>query len=212
MSKAKTAFLSLGIICLLLCVSHLIHFLSPLLRLSDSVGGSGLSGIPEDGDDIDTPEEFFLLALSFENYDWDNYDKDDFPEWLYMPETEEVNNESDAIIFGAYAWENYDPEDFPAFLVMPEELPDDFDETDGDWVFEYIDEDFIVELSAYAESFEEGEEEGSEEDMIMQLLFGGSGSTGVSEPIINVYELVYALICFIVAIAFYWISRSVGGA
>jgi hypothetical protein len=192
MQKSKAMSISVAIVFMLLGLSHLIHFLSPALNYTDLTTGSSV--IPDDSTEIDTPEEFMIMALYLEEYDWDNYNDEDFPEWMYMPTAESVeNNETELIPFGAYNWSEYDKNDFPSFLDMPDNASE-IDTTSSDWVLEYVDAELKAELLEYAATYENAE---SETEMIL--------------PLIDFYEMVYALIFFIVGAIFYMISRIAGG-
>jgi hypothetical protein len=192
MKKNKFVILSGAIICLLLFCSHLVRFLGPALRYTDAT--NGVSVIPEDPDELDTAEEFMAMALYLQGYNFSEYSEDDFPEWLMMPTAAAVeNNESLLVPFGAYNWSNYNPDDFPSFLDMPEN-DTDIDESNPEWILEYLDEEIKAELIEYAATYEDS---GDESSLIL--------------PLIDFYELVYGLIFFVVALIFYWITRSIGG-
>lgn len=189
-SKTNIFFNLFGIVCLLLSVNHAVHFVSPLIRISQT------PELPTDGNDI-TPLQFIDIAQYYQSYDWTEYDKDDFEDWLYMPETypaslNQSENEGIPPFFG-YDWDHYDPTDFPNWLDMPGSLPADFDADNAtyieDFIFENMDEDFKAELESTFNA---------EENPI----------TMVISPFIFIYEMIWGLIFFAVAIILLIIGRS----
>lgn len=211
MSKAKPFFAIMSIVAILLAVSHVIHFVGPLIQMSDEEGN-----IPQDtGDDL-TTYEFLELAQFFENYDWANYNPDDFPAWIYMPdalnETEFVNDDwnisqSGVPPFYGYDWDTYDPTDFPNWLIMPETLPTDFNRTSPTYVEEFV---FDHIDPSYYEAMEDAMSDLAGIDSPEDALSGDNFDLGSAiGSIISVWELIYAILNIGAALIFFIISRSV---
>lgn len=203
MSKARLFFAMFSIIAVLLCVNHVLHFVSPLIRMSDESGD-----LTDDGDDL-TTWEFLEMAAFFENYNWSDYNSEDFPDWLYMPDSLEGFNDSDGAIpiFYGYNWTNYDPEDFPNWLIMPSKLPSDFNSSDPEYVsqfiFEHIDPEFISQM-------EDGMSDLADVEDPSDVLTGDNFDLGsIVGSIISVWELVYGVIWFGIALVLFILSRSV---
>ena len=194
MSKTRTFLTLFSIISILLSVSHIVHFASPLLEMTAD------PDIPESGDDM-TAMEFLKMAQFFDEYDWEEYDSEDFPDWLYMPSEypSELNASEDALSpWAAYDWDSYDPNDFPNWMNAPAELPVDFDEDDeDDFIITYMDEDYmneVLELMGSETDTESGEISAEQTDI-----------TSFIHPL----EAIYGLIWIAVAVISLILSRSV---
>jgi hypothetical protein len=164
---------------------------NPLLEMSAD------PDIPESGDDM-TAMEFLKMAQFFDEYDWEEYNSEDFPDWLYMPSEypSELNASEDAVSpWAAYDWDSYDPNDFPNWINAPAELPADFDEIDeDDFIFTYMDEDYMNEIIELM-GFETDTEISAEQTDITSF--------------IHPLEAIYGLIWIAVAVISLILSRSV---
>lgn len=208
MSKARVFFAMLSIVAILLAVNHVLHFVSPLIQLG-SMDEEGTSDIADDGDDL-TTFEFLEMASTFENYDWSNYNPDDFPDWLYMPdELPTTYNASEVGVppFYGYNWSNYNPDDFPNWLIMPDQLPSDFNATDPEYVMDFVGEHIDP---TFVESMEDGMSDLADVENPEDLLSGDNFDLGsLIGSIISVWELVFAILNIGAALIFLVISRSV---
>lgn len=205
MSKPRLFFAMFSIIAVLMFVNHVLHFVSPLIRMSDESGG-----ITEEGDDL-TTWEFLEVATFFENYNWSEYNSEDFPDWLYMPSELptgfNASNGDSVPPFYGYNWDEYDPTDFPNWLIMPTELPSDFNSTDPEYVMGFITEHIDPE---FIESMEDGMSDLAEVEDPSDVLSGENFDLGsIVSSIISVWELVYGVIWLGVAIVLFILSRSV---
>ena len=203
--KKNRIFLIWGfVICVLVSTNHIAHFVSPLLNLSGLFGGtsgsSGTSSIPEDTGDDMTAMEFVLMMMEFQEYNWSEYDQEDFPDWLYMPENISDFAESEFPVFLAYDWENYNPDDFPNWLTMPDELPEDFQPAD---IINYIDEDFYADVSSLIETFT-GSSEGDSTGFSMDMI-----GTIIENSGINFMHILYSIIAGGIGIILYAIQKSI---
>lgn len=208
MSKTRLFFAMFSIIAVLLCVNHVLHFVSPLIQMSTEEGEIPFDN--ETGDDL-TTWEFLEMATFFENYNWSDYDVNDFPDWLYMPDEypgglNSSDNESVPPFFG-YHWDVYNSEDFPNWLDMPDTLPTDFDRHDPEYVMDFIADHIDPE---FMESMEDGMSDLADVENPEDLLSGDNFDLGsLLGSIISVWELVYGIVWLGIAIVLFIVSRSV---
>jgi hypothetical protein len=193
MSKTRIFFNLFGVCCLLLSVSHAVHFVSPLLRISSA------AELPENGDDI-TPLQFIDLIQYYQNYEWETYDQADFEEWLYMPATYPADeytlnqSEGDPIPpFYGYDWTNYDPTDFPNWLCMPDTLPATFNATNATYINQFIFENICPEFL---------------EELENTFVPDENPLTMIISPFIFIYEMIYAVILFAISVIALILAKS----
>lgn len=212
MSKTRVMFAMFSIVAILLCVSHICHFVSPLIQMSS--GGTTVISDEDGGDDM-TSWEFAQLALFFDQYDWENYNADDFPDWLYMPEEtpDWFNASNDEMLippFYGYHWDTYNPDDFPNWILAPDELPDGFNSTNPEHVLGfmmmYIDPELMEDMEDMTTS--EGTD-GTDETDGTDMGSGDIDFGAIIGDFVNIYELIYGVIALGVAIVLFIVSRSV---
>lgn len=213
MGKAKIFLAFASIIAILLATSHVLHFVSPFLELSQEVesGDTTWVGIPDDPDDF-TANDLMQIVFIMNTYEWENYNANDFPDWMYMsttyPSSLNASEGESVPVFMGYHWNSYDPDDFPEWMDPPATLPADFNSSDpedvNDFTINYMDPDMRNDLAELMSQYEEN-----------PVIFGTTMATTdslfsvLSIPFISFMELIYAIIFLAGAIVLFIISRSV---
>lgn len=189
--------------------SHLLHFASPILQLSNNE-----NGITTNPDNM-TPVKFIELMVFYNDYNWSEYDSSDFPTWLYMPESypTELNQTDNEPIspFWSYDWDNYNKDDFPSWILAPNELNSTFielkDQMESEegttgylglyFMMTYIDPEYLEQIENYMENPESTELSGSMSELASIIPL--STMFILSDAIWLVIWLVVGIILFILS-------------
>lgn len=210
--QTRSLLFSLGaIICLLFGTYHIISFVIPVTQLFGGETGNpedllSEDMIPDDPEDIEDGRDFILMYVYFMSYDYENYDKNDFPSWLYMPDTvncsddDDNSSSCDVQPFGGYDWANYNSNDFPSWLDMPNSLPENFSAEDFN-PLDYMDEELLADVESEMENLEDLDES----EMYLYLQYGvtemPSDPFAFISMVVDWNDLIYSMIFFVVAIA-----------
>ena len=199
MNVVKLFFGWACIICVLLGTSHLLNVFSPFIGLSSNLNES--NSFSTNPNDVDA-EELVDLYVFMTNYDMENYDPEDFPDWLYMPNNSSGNlTEDDIKPYGGYNWSEYNVGDFPDWLDMPATLPENFTADDFD-MMDYMDPEFMDQV--------ESEMMNSENPFAaIQQIFSSESGVDTSQilNLISSSDLIRAILFFTAAIILFIIAR-----